>query len=141
MVAIRKLEEIVKKWQDVTPTRAPQYEYGVKNPLKDWATNAAAAENAWESGVQDAITNKRFAAGVKKAGTTKWQEMAVKKGARRFSEGVSIAGPAYAAGFGPYRDALEKLALPPRGPKGDPKNLERVRVIADTLHKLKVGKA
>ena len=141
MVAIRKLEDITKKWKEVTPTRAPAYEYGVANPLRDWATNAAAASNAWKAGVQDAITNDRFKKGVTAAGTAKWQEAAKAKGPGRFREGVELGAPNFEKGFAPYRDTLEKLTLPPRGPKGDPKNIDRVRVIADALHKVKVGKA
>ena len=138
MVAIRKLEDIVKKWSTVTPERAPFYEQGVKAPLRDWAENAAAAEGAWESGVQDAISRKAFAAGVKAVGTPKWQKGAVEKGARRFPEGVRLAVDDYKAGFAPYHDVIAALTLPPRGKRGDPRNIERVRKIADALHKKKL---
>ncbi len=138
MVAIRKLEDIVKKWSDVTPGRAPYYEAGVRAPLRDWATNAAAAESAWESGTTAAISEKRFEKGVKKAGTAKWQKKAIELGVARYADGVRKATDDYKAGFAPFRDVLEALTLPARGAKGDPKNLDRVRVIMEALHKKKL---
>lgn len=138
MVAIRKLEEIVKKWADVTPTRAPYYEAGVRSPLKDWATEAAAAEKAWETGVQNAITDKRFEAGVKRVGTAKWQRKTLELGVARWPDGVRKARDDYAAGYRPFYETIAALTLPMRGPKGDPRNIERVKVIADALHKKKL---
>jgi len=137
MVAIKKLEDIVKKWTDVTPARQPYFEAGVSAPLRDWATNAAAAEEAWESGVQAAITDKRFQGGVKAVGTEKWQRktLAVKG---RYSEGVRIAGPDYESGFKPFHEVIAAVTLPERGPKGDARNYERVKAIGDALHKKKL---
>ena len=137
MVLIKKLEEIVKKWTDVTPGRQPYYEAGIKAPLRDWATNAAGAEDAWETGVSEAITDKRFAGGVKAVGTKKWQDHAVAK-AKRFSEGVRIAGPDYSAGFAPFHDVISKVTLPPRGARGAAANYDRVKAIGDALHSKKV---
>jgi len=139
MVATRKIDDVVKKWSEVTPARAPYYEAGIKNPLRDWATNAAAAESAWESGVQNAMTDKRFGKGVNKAGTAKWQRKSVAVGPGRFREGVAAAAPDYKEGFSPYLDEIEKITLPPRGAKGDPKNYDRVRAIGEALHKKKIG--
>ena len=135
MVAIKPLEQIVKKWVDVTPGRAPYYEAGIKNPMRDWATEAAAAEGAWIGGVQDAITGKRFSKGVKKAGTAKWQRKAIAVGPSRFGEGVRAAGPDYQSGFAPYHDVISKITLPERKKRGDPGNLERVKKITQALYK------
>ncbi|RLC34283.1 MAG: hypothetical protein DRZ76_02960 [Candidatus Nealsonbacteria bacterium] len=135
MVKIKPIDQIVKKWTEVTPGRAPYYEAGIRNPREDWATRAAAAESAWASGVQDAITQGRFAKGVKRAGTEKWQRKALEVGTRRWPEGIRAAAPDYQSGFAPYHDTLARLTLPERGARGDPKNIERVRVIAQALHK------
>lgn len=135
MVKIKPLDQIVKKWVEVTPGRSPYYEAGVRNPREDWATRTIAAESAWASGVQDAITQGRFAKGVRKAGTEKWQRKAIKVGVRRWSEGIREAEVDYQSGFAPYHETLSRLTLPERGARGDPKNIERVRVIAQALHK------
>ena len=138
MVKIKSLEEIKKKWSEVTPGRAPYYEAGVRAPREDWASRTAAAQDAWQQGVQEAITQGRFAKGVKRAGTEKWQRKALAVGVRRWPEGVRAAADDYAAGFAPYREVLERLTLPERRAKGDPANIDRVRKIAEALHKKKL---
>lgn len=139
MVKIRSIEEIGAKWERVTPDRQPYYEAGVKAPKKDWETEAKAAAPTWEAGVRGAIANKMFEKGVAAAKTAKWQDKTVKKGVPRYPEGIRVAGPDYKAGFGPYRDELERLVLPARGAAGDPKNIDRVRAIATALHAKRVG--
>jgi len=137
MVAIKKLEDIVKKWVDVTPGRQPYFEAGVRSPLRDWATEAAAAEDAWESGVTQAVTDKRFQGGVKRVGTEKWQKRTLDFAAR-FSDGVRKSGDYFNAGFAPYHEVIAKVTLPKRAAKGAPENYERVKAIGDALHKKKL---
>ena len=36
-------------------------------------------------------------------------------------------------GFQPYADTIRSTTLPPRFPKGDPRNLERTKAIATAL--------
>jgi len=138
MVAIRPLEEIKKKWTDVTPQRQPYFEAGVRNPMRDWASNALAAEPAWIDGVTQAASEKRFGKGVKKAGTPKWQRKTLAV-VNRFGEGVRLAGDDYAAGFAPFHEEIAKITLPPRGARGDPRNYDRVRTIGDALHKKRLA--
>jgi len=136
---IKSASEIAKKWSEVTPTRQAYYESGVKNPLKDWATNTAQAEDAWAAGVQEAAANKRFGAGVRKAGTEKWSRKVVEVGVPRWGAGVRAASPDFENGFKPYRDVIESTALPPKYAKGDPRNIDRVAAISQALHKKKVS--
>jgi len=138
VVKVKSLEEIRKKWIDVTPGRASYYEAGIRNPREDWASQTAAAEDAYVQGVQEAITQGRFAKGVRKTGTEGWQRKALNVGVRRWPEGVRAAADDYASGFAPFRDVLERLTLPERRAKGDPANIERVRTIANALHKKKL---
>lgn len=133
MPAVKSADKIASKWTTVTPQRAPQYEEGVKDPLKDWAKETAAAAGAYKAGVTDAIAKGRFEKGVTAAGTDKWKRKAVELGPRRFSEGVQVSGPDYEKGFKPYRDVIEKTVLPARFAKGDPRNIDRVRAMAAAL--------
>lgn len=139
MPAVRSLADISKKWASVTPQRAPQYEAGVKNPKKDWASETAKANDSWKSGVQAAVAANRFQSGVNKAGTEKWKRGAVEKGTARFGPGVQAAQGDYEKGFAPYRDIIERTTLPPRFARRDPRNLERVRVIATALGQAKAA--
>ncbi|RLE36930.1 hypothetical protein DRJ17_07610 [Candidatus Woesearchaeota archaeon] len=139
MVSLRPLEKIIEKWKNRAVAAQGDYQFGIQNPLKDWATNAAAAQDAWAAGVQDAISRGAFGKGVKKVGTEKWQRKAMQLGAPRYAQGVQASDVDYRAGFEPYYEALSRLTLPPRGPRGDPRNLERVRIIMETLRKIKTS--
>lgn len=138
-VAIRSTSEIARKFAEVTPGRVTQYAAGVANPKGNWEEATKAAEPAYKAAVIAAANAGRFGQGVAKAGNAKWQERAVTVGPGRFAEGVAQAGPAYEAGFAPYRDIIANSTLPPRGPTGDPRNIDRVRVIAENLHKKKLA--
>ena len=100
------------------------------------ATTKAAGNQA--AGIQEAIREKRFEKGVAKAGDQTWQQGALTKGVARFGEGVQLAQQKYAANFAPYAQVIESTSLPPRYPKGDPRNIERVKVIATALRNKKV---
>ena len=139
MPKIRDIGSIADKWARVTPERSGDYALGVQNPKVDWKTATLASAPTHTAAMQKALTEGRFAKGVGKSSTAKWQEKASTKGASRFGEGVSLGKPDYQSGFGPYRDIIERITLPPRYPKGDPRNIERVKVIADALHKAKIG--
>ena len=133
MAAIRSIERIAKKWATVTPGRTEDYRAGVEAPRKDWETATAAAESSYQAGVTQAIAEKRFGKGVRAAGTEKWQRNAVEKGTQRWGPGVAMAESAYSAGFGPIRDAIERVTLPPRFARRDPRNLNRVKAVVDAV--------
>jgi len=139
MPKVRSTSQIGKKWARVTPERAEDYKIGVQSPKKDWGAETKAAEGNYEAGVKAAMTRKAFGKGVDKAGTAKWKEGALNKGVDRFGPGVAAGQGNYEKGFAPYRDVIESTNLPPRYPKGDPRNLERVKVISKALHDKKVS--
>jgi len=141
MANIKSLDRISQKWVRVAAVSQQEYEEGVKNPRADWAAQTAAAESNFEQGVQKAIQAKRFGAGVKKAGTAKWQANTLAKGPSRWGEGISLSANAYQEGFQPYANVIKNLVLPPRGPKGDPKNLQRVAAVATALHAEKIKRS
>ena len=139
MPAIKSIAAIAEKWTRVTPLRTEDYKLGIESPRKDWAEAAGAAEESYKTAVTEAAAEGRFGRGVSKAGTPKWKEKALTKGVPRWGEGVRLACPDYAAGFGPFRDVIEQTTLPPRYPKGDPRNIERVAVLAAALRAKKLA--
>ena len=139
MAAIRSLSSIAQKWQERASSASNVYAAGVQSPKSDWAAQTAAAAGNWEAGVTEAARNKSFGKGVQAAGTPKWQQKSVSKGAPRYAPGVADALPDYSKGFEKFRQVIESTQLPPRFAKGDPRNIERVRTIASALRKAKVS--
>lgn len=137
MAQIKDLNQIAKKFATVTPSRSTEYEAGVKNPKRDWAQAAAAAEDAYKAGVTAAASQGRFGKGVREAGTGKWQQGAMEKGVSRFATGVAMAENAYRDGFAPYHQVIASTTLPPRKARRDPSNLQRVQAIVTALSRAK----
>lgn len=133
MPPIKPLQAISEKWARVAPTRQEDYLSGVSNPRVAWDQATTAADPAYKAGVQAAIAGNRFTAGVRAAGNDKWQRRAKELGPSRFATGTQAAKPDFEKGFGPFRQVIESTNLPPRRPRGDPGNVERVRAMATAL--------
>ena len=139
MAEIRNLQKIGEKWARVTPLRAEDFRLGVESPRRDWANQAIAGKENWKAGITAAAANDSFAKGVSKAGSGRWKEKTLSKGPGRFSEGVMGAAGDFQKGFQPYADVIAGLQLPARFPKGDPRNVERVRAISTALRAKKLA--
>lgn len=139
MPAVKPVSVSSAKWVSRAGQAAGDYARGVQNPRNSWeqATSDAAAAHA--AGIQQAISENRFEKGVQAAGNAKWQRKATTVGAQRFGPGVSAAKADYEQGFAPYTSVIQGVTLAPRGPKGDPRNYERVKAIGDALHAAKTG--
>jgi len=131
--------DIARKWARVTPERSEDYEKGVKNPRRDWADETAEAEDRYEEGIKASIQNKSFSKGVKRVGTAKQKSKSISKGIPRWAEGVRGAEADMKSGMEKVVAVLEGITLPKRYPAGDPRNITRVKVIQEALHKLKTG--
>lgn len=138
MAEIKSVQAIRDKWTRVTPMRSEDYKIGVTNPKRDWAQSAVAQKDTWKMAITEAAAKGMFEKGVAKAGSEKWRKNALSKGPGRFAEGVMVAGPDYEAGFAPFAEVIKATTLPPRFPKGDPRNIMRVSAIATALRKKKV---
>ena len=130
---------IAEKWARVTAERSIDYEAGVRNPKKDWADETAASEERYEAGLKSAMLRKAFGKGVRKAGTSFHKAKTILKGIPRWPEGVRGAEGDMRAGMENVVKVLEALDLPKRYETGDPRNIERVKVIQQALHKMKTG--
>ena len=139
MAEIKSIAAIQEKWGRVTPTRTEDYTLGIKNPKRDWAQSAGAAKESHKAAMVTAAASDSYAKGVAKAGTAKWQDKATKKGPGRFAEGVIVGAGDYGTGFAPYAETIKATTLTPRYPKGDIRNLERVKTISQALRKKKTG--
>jgi hypothetical protein len=139
MAEIKSIAAIQEKWGRVTPTRTEDYTLGIRNPKRDWAQAASAAKESHKAAMTQAASTDAYAKGVAKAGTARWQDRATRKGPGRFAEGKIVGAPDYGTGFSPYADVIKATSLTPRFPRGDIRNLDRVKVISQALRKKKVG--
>ncbi len=139
MPAIKSMQAIVEKYTRVTPQRQTDYQSGIAATAPEkWSTNTAGSAQSWQQGVTAAAASGRFAAGVDGKGA-KWKAASLGKGVTRFGPGVQAAGGDYSAGFGKYHDIIANVQLNPRGPRGDPGNIQRVAALAQALHTARVG--
>lgn len=137
MAEIKPLERIVKKWGANSALAGDSYRDGVTSPRRSWESAAAEADGRRREGLAAADARDAFVRGVRGAGDAKWKARAQTLGPARFRQGVQNATPEYQAGFGKYHAVIAGVTLPPRGPKGSPENIERVRAIANALHSAK----
>lgn len=136
---VKDAASVAAKWAARAGAAGGDYAKGVQNTTKDWAADTAASAGAWAAGVQTAVASGSFAKGVNNAGTAKWKAKAGNVGAARYPQGVAAAAQFYQNGIGPVLQVLASVNLPPRGPKGDPGNINRVTAVTTALRKLKTG--
>jgi hypothetical protein len=132
-IRVKSAADVVGKWVDVTPGRSAYYEKFAVPAGSDWEAGAVAASGTYKAGISVADIEARFKGGVKKAGAEKYSRKVREVGVARFGPGVAAARADYEKGVSPFLDEIAKLTLPPRAPRGDPRNLERVAVIAKAL--------
>lgn len=138
-IKIKSATAIAKKWADVTPARARQWEDEIKATSTDeYSTPAIAAAPIWEQGVMEAAARGAYAKGIEDK-AEKWKRKALAVGPARYGPGVRAAEGDQAAGFAPYRETIAALTLTPRGPRGAPGNYERVREVGEALHRKRTG--
>lgn len=138
-IQIKSADVIASKYASRGAAAGADYATGVQNPRQDWAGATAASASTYAAGVQAAIGQGSFAKGVNAAGTAKWQRKAAGVGAQRYPSGVTAAKADYQNGVAPYLQVIAGLTLPPRAPKGDPSNIQRVAAIAQALRAKKLA--
>ena len=139
MAEIKPLNKIASKWGERSAQASDEYKEGVTNPRRSWASAAIAADDARKEGLAAADARDAFVKGVQEAGDAKWKRKSQTLGPSRYRQGVKDAEPEFSKGFAKFHSVIAALTLPPRGPKGSPENIERVRVVADALHEAKVS--
>lgn len=137
MAAIKPIDQSSDKWVRRASVAGPDYLQGIQNPRRPWAASCKEGEGNYKAAVTAAAARGAYGAGIIRVGDEKWRQRAIIKGPGRFSEGVAIGKDDWQKGFAPYQAAIGAITLPPRGPKGDLRNMERTKVIFTTLRALK----
>lgn len=128
---------IGERWARRASAASPDYQSGIEKTSRDWAAASVAAEGSYKQAVTEAAAAGRFGKGVSKAGTAKWRKRAAEVGPARYSQGVQVAQPEFQGGFAPFAEAISRVDLPARGPKGSAQNYGRVQPIGAALNALK----
>lgn len=128
---------IAERWARRASAASPDYQSGVEKTTRDWSAASLAAEGAYKQGVTAAAGAGRFGKGVTRAGTAKWRKRSAEVGPARYSQGVQVAQPEFQGGFAPYAEAIGRIDLPARGPRGSAQNYARVQPIGMALNALK----
>jgi hypothetical protein len=137
-LVVPAVEEIAKKWGEVTPARSTYYEAKTPPAAETWETRTTGAKGTYKSAVADPKISDRFAGGVK-GKAAKFRRKVEAVGVARFGPGVTAAIEDMKTGFAPYQEELVKIEVPDRGPRGDPANYEIVKKIGDPLHKKRLA--
>lgn len=135
---VRPVAESQDKFVKRASGASGDYQKGVANAGAKWIAGAAASEDAWAAGVSDAVSNRRFGAGVRKAGPSKFQDRASKLGPERYRTGVTEGAPEWGKGFAPHAQALSSLELGTKGMRGSEQNYQRARTVGQALRAKKL---
>lgn len=138
-ITVKSAAEIADKWAEVTPARASYYEEAAPAAGAEWEANTIQAASTYKAGISVAGIEKRFVGGVKRAGAEKFARKVRDVGVGRYGPGVSAAKADMASGVAPYRDVLEGLEIPDRGPRGSPANYAIVEKVGSALHKKRLA--
>lgn len=139
MPAIKSLSEIAEKFVRRASGAGEEYRKGVRS-AGDWQGPTAAASGNYAAGVQAAISDDRFTKGVRDVSNEEWKRKAETKGGANYGVGIRSSQDDFTKGYGPFREVVAGLTLPPRGPKGSPENYDRVRLVGEAQHNAKLAR-
>ena len=128
------LDRTASKWIGRARVARPDYEVGVRAPKEPWLEQTIKARDTFKAAIASPDVPSLFERGVRRAGKERWESMALRKGADRFVPGIEFSDPYYRSQMGDILTEIERITLPTRAPRGDIRNLERVKGIFEKLH-------
>lgn len=127
-IRVPSASESADKWSSVTPSRSQFYQTGVSRSGAAYEEGVANSEDIYNQGVQQAISEGRWATGVSGKGS-KYVRKSTQVGVPRWQQGVPAAKQDYQDGVAPILSSMAAVTLPPKGPKRAPQNLQRVAAV------------
>lgn len=135
-----KTSEVARdKWVEETPRRSTYYEKETPAAGSRWEANATEAAPQFKAAVTAPGIELRYVGGIKRVKAAKFIRKVTQVGVARFGPGVTAAKEDYHTGVDPYIKELAVVDVPPRKPRGDPGNLDRVKAIFEALHKKRLA--
>jgi hypothetical protein len=139
MAKVKSLTATVAKWKARASVAGEDYERGIDDPKEDWETATKAAEERYKAGTQAAIARGAFGKGVTRAGSAKHKARSKLLGKARYSEGVAASESDYSKGVSAVLQTLAGVVYPTKYPRGDSRNIERVKAPNEALRKFKLS--
>ena len=128
------LERTATKWMGRARVARPDYEIGVRTPKEPWLEQTLKARDTFKSAITAPDVPSLFERGVRRAGKERWEAMTLRKGADRYVPGIELSDPYYRSQMTDILGEIERITLPVRAPRGDIRNLDRVKNIFEKLH-------
>jgi len=140
-IQIKDVGTLQAKYTNRAVNAVSDYKAGVMAPRASQSQSAIAAAPTWQSAVSSSAALARFKAGLNAAGDAGWQAGASGKGANHYPDGVRAGAAKWGTNVQPYLAAISSLSLPTKGIRGSDANIQRVTMVAQTLHQLKLTRA
>lgn len=137
-IETKPVGDAASNWQQGAQARAQLYKQRAMAAGNRWAQDTAAAAPNFQTAVTSGNIGTRFANGVSRAGAGRYTQGINAKG-DRYSGGIAASGDRYSAGVSPYIQALNGFDPGDRGPRGDPRNYNRVQAVGSRLHDLRLA--
>ena len=140
MPAIKDLTSSAQKWSRNAGAAATEFASAAQGAADKWGRNTQGAGANFRQAITAGNMQAKFERGVAKAAQSgKFATKLAKVGASRYSEGVGASQQDWSSGFEPYQGVLSTITYPPRAPRGDARNIERVKVVDTTLNAKRIA--
>ena len=140
MAAIKDLTSAAQKWSRNAGAASTEFAANAQGAADKWARAAQGAGGNFRQAISAGNIQAKFERGVAKAAQMgRFARKLAAVGAGRYSEGVGSAQQDWSAGFEPYHGVLQTISLPPRAPRGDARNYERVKAIGQALNAKRIA--
>jgi hypothetical protein len=132
-VKVKSADTSATKWVENAGRADVAYATEAVAAAGTWETNTKASKENYHKAITASGITDRFAGGVAKAGAGKYARKIVDVAKDRFGPGITAAKVDYTQNVAPFLATIAGLSLTPRGPRGDPKNYDRVTQVGKAL--------
>jgi len=140
MPAIKDLTTSAQKWSRNAGAASTEFAANAQAAAEKWGRETQKSGANFRQAISAGNIQAKFERGVAKAAQLgRFARKLAAVGAGRFSEGVGMAQQDWSAGFEPYHGVLQTITLPPRAPRGDARNYERVKAIGAALNAKRIA--
>jgi len=128
-------QDVTDKWSSRTPQAADEMASRAAESSDKWLENAKKGQDNYEQQMRKDEVLKRRLDRLNDDSRSKFQRNVEQVAASRFSSGVRNSTEDFNSGIQGVLDAIASTDLPERGPAMSEANFERVRAVAENVHK------